>query len=1051
MNGYKEWEDPRIIERRRELTHTPLGAYPDAEAAKGGQRGASPYVQSLNGAWRFHLAVSPERAPEGFGQPEFDDSGWGEIVVPGNWQLQPGCWDRPIYTNVAYPFRANPPLVPEENPTGCYRRRFTVPASWSGRRVFVVFESADSALYVWLNGRAVGYSTDSRLPAEFDITEHLQPGENTLAAKVLRYSAGTYLEDQDYWQMSGLQRDVYLYSKPEVHIRDYVVRTEFNAAGGAATLRVAVGLSNVQHALRGRGAFAYPPAGSPPEAEFGRYAADLMLYDGDGAPVWRDPLAAAFDETTFMYGQRPNAKGMARFAVPVPAARAWSPEDPYLYTLVLTLRDEHGRAIDFEGCRVGFRQIDIRDRQVLLNGRRLVVRGVNRHEFNPDRGRAVTVEDMRRDLVLMKQLNFNTVRTCHYPDDPRWYDLCDELGMVVIDEANLETHGVQGDLSGDPTWAGAYLARAVRLVLRDRNHPCVCFWSLGNESHVGPHHAAMAHWIRHADPTRPVLYESGNPGPAISDVMVPMYPPLEWVRQVMEDPAERRPMIPCEYAYAKGNATGNFAKFWEFVDRYPAFQGGCIWDWADKPLRLTLPDGRRVLGYGNDFGERFDYAAVDEHPSMVASGIVDADLNLHPGAREVQHVQAPVALLPLDPAAGRLTVWNKHMFLSLAHLDVCWEVRAGGRRVCAGRQPMPAAAAGERAELSLTGAWPVEGLEGESFLHATAVLNRDTPWAAAGHAVTWAQFPLPARSGAARLAASTLADPVVESDGAGVTVRGESWQWRWDRASGLPVSWSVAGRELLAAPARELFHRAPTDNDWLLGKSHSYYRQWVEAGLTNLTRQAVTVEAGRLGTRQACVRVRTERVGPQAGAPIVSTLTYRVEADGRMTVEHGVHIPEVFPLVPRIGLLFMLQPELQQVRWFGRGPWENYPDRKQSALVGAYESTVAGMMEAGYPVPGECGGREDARWLELTDGRGRGMRVEGLPAFHFSALPFTPEDLTGVAHVWELRPRREVCVILDGFHMGLGGDTGWTWNVHPEYRLGPGVYRWAFSIAPFTA
>jgi beta-galactosidase len=744
-----------------------------------------------------------------------------------------------------------------------------------------------------------------------------------------------------------------------------------------------------------------------------------------------------------MYQQGRSEKSAAIGLMAVPSPRKWSAEDPYLYTLVMTLHDEKGTAIDFESCRVGFRQVEIRNRQVLVNGRRMVVRGVNRHEFNPDRGRAVTEDDMRRDIVLMKQLNFNAVRTCHYPDDPQWYDLCDELGLFVVDEANLETHGVMGDLSQDPAWAGAYLSRAVRMVLRDRNHPCVCFWSLGNESLKGPHHAAMANWIRWADPTRPVQYESGNPGPDTTDIMVPMYPGLEWVRQVMEDAAEKRPMILCEYAYAKGNATGNFRKFWDFVDRYPSFQGGFIWDWADKALRFTLPDGRKVLGYGNDLGEHFDYKATGEHPSQVLNGLVGADLTLHPGAWEVKKVQAPVAFLPANVAEGRLTIWNKHQFRSLAYLDLQWEVVENGKVIRSGRIPVPAVLPGQKTEVVCSLAdLPTCSTPVERFLHVRAVLNGDLPWAPAGFVVTWEQFALPVtRSAGVVPAACQRGNLSLKAEGDNVVISGAGWEASWDRNTGWLTSWRKGDREQLAQPAREIFHRAPTDNDWALGYAWTYFKQWEWEGLTRLTRRVVEVEAGLLSPHSALVRTVSELTGTDPAHPIRCEIRYLVGEDGSLAIEQNVTVPAAFPSVPRIGILLALRAGVENVRWFGRGPWENYVDRKDSALVGEYRRTVTEMLEP-YPIPGECGGREDVRWVELTDAAGGGVRAQGSPLLHFSALHFSPEDLTGVGHDWELKPKAETFLILDGWHMGVGGDTGWTLNVHPEYMVKPGTYRW---------
>jgi beta-galactosidase len=968
--------------------------------------------------------------PERFWEPSFDASTWGTIPVPANWQLQPGCFDKPIYTNVCYPFEPTPPTVPEANPTGCYRRTFRVPRVWRGRRVFLTISSADSNCTVWVNGRAIGYSEDSRLAAEFDITDALVAGPNLLAVQVMRYCDGFYLEDQDYWHLSGLQRSVSLTAKPSVHLRDHAVRTRFDPQYRDATLDIDVEVND--------------------HPDMARHTVGVALFDPKGRAVKSATARGVIADHTVMYGNLNNRRATARFSLPVAAPSQWSAETPVLYTLVLTLFDADGNAVDFERVRVGFRQIEIRDRQVLINGRRMVVRGVDRHEHHPVRGRALTLDDMRRDIVAMKRLNFNAVRTSHYPNDPRWYDLCDELGLFVVDEANLETHGVHGDLSQNPAWMHAYLARAQRMVLRDRNHPCVCFWSLGNESHIGPHHAAMAAWTRATDPTRPVQYESGNPGPAVSDIMVPMYPGLDWVKSVMADASEHRPMVLCEYAYAKGNATGNFRKFWDLVDACPSFQGGFIWDWHDKALARTLDDGRVVWAFGGEFGDGWDYAAHKEHPTQVLNGIVGPDLVPHPGAFEVQQVQAPVAF-EADPAllaTGRVRIRNKHQFVDLSAFTVAWTTREEGRVLKKGTHPLPPVPAGETAVLELGFALPAPRPGAEYWLNVECRLHRDTPWAAAGHVVTWAQFALPVAllPRPSRPAHGQLTC-VRDMNTAQLVVRTGATEVDFRTDTGLLTGYRHNATALLVTGPTECFFRAPLDNDWILGNPNSHYRRWTEAGLDRLARTVDDVEVLE-GRGVVQLRVASRLVGADPDRPIRCETVTRVLADGSVELRQCVDIATSLPAVPRIGVELHLPPGFETVRWYGRGPWENYVDRKSAAWVGEHTSTVAAMLPE-YICPGECGGREDVRWLAIADASGAGLLVEGQPRFHFSALHATIGDLMGSAHRHELVARPETVLHLDGWHMGVGGDTGWTPNVHPEYLIQPGVYRWSFRLRPY--
>jgi beta-galactosidase len=1061
-----EWDDPRVTGRNRENSHAPLWAYADAAAAASIDR-SGPYTLSLDGEWRFALAPSPLEAPAGFEAVDFDDTGWHTLTVPGNWQLDPAVDDKPIYTNTSYPFDpVDPPFSPPKNPTGCYRRTFDLPEAWAGREVRIIFDAVDSAFTLWVNGTEVGFSTDSRLPAEFSITHLLTPGTNTVAVRVLRFSAGCYLEDQDNWHMSGIQRSVRLLAKPKVHIRDYCVRTLLDDHCADATLDVSVAIDTRE--------LPFEKPGPDPTGFYSDLNAVITLLDSAGATVAvSEPVP--FARRGDMYGEQ-HKKGVANFKLPVFRPAKWSPETPNLYTLVMTLQDDAGQGIDFESCRVGFRTIEVRDRQVMLNGRRLLVRGVNRHEHHPERGRALTKEYMREEILLMKRLNFNAVRTSHYPCATEWYELCDELGLLLVDEANLECHGLGTNITDDPAWAGAFLERAVRMVLRDRNHPCIGFWSLGNESGEGANHAAMANWIRRTDPTRLVQYENTSPDPFTTDVMCPMYAQEEWVTEVMSDANETRPMILCEYAYAKGNATGNFWKYWEWVDKYPAFQGGFIWDWSDKQLALTLDDGRVVHGYGNDFGENFDYLATGEHGSQVCNGIVASDLTRHPGAYEVQKVQSPV-VFPADQAIGdSVTVRNKHLTRSLDYLVLAWEVTEAGVVIRNGQLPMPAAAPGEEVAIALPDGFsePVDA-DAERFLNVRALLGEDQVWASAGHPVGWEQFLLepdvsPAREagsvssaatevqGGLRTPCSGSAAPAVLGDSesglavalretdADIIVSGDNWLLRWRKKDGCLVSWKRKGEECLAGPVQEIFHRAPTDDDWMLEYGGSYFKEWEANGLTNLTRRVVELaaQAGEGDTVQVhCV---CDLVGSSEEKEIRSALTVTVDGEGGVVLEHQAEIPESISMVPRIGLMIPLVAGFEQIQWYGRGPWENYPDRKSAALIGRWQTTVAEMFEPSYPVPGECGGRQDVRFLSLSGSGERVLQVTGDPVFHFSALHHTPEELTATTHPWELTAREETFLILDGFNMGLGGDNGWFQTVHPEFIIGSGTYAWRAQL-----
>ncbi len=1037
-----DWENPLVTGIGREPMHTPLGGYASADEARAQDRYESTYFTLLNGEWDFHLADSPEHAPDGFWLDDFDAATWTRIPVPANWELH--GHDRPIYTNMPYPFQpVDPPRTPPENPTGCYRTTFTVPEGWDGRDVFLLFEAVDSAFFVWLNGERIGYGQDSKLSSEFDLTPHLREGENLLAVQVLRWSDGVYLEDQDYWHLSGIQRDVILYSKPRAHVRDLCVRTTFDAHYTNARLHVRAYMNEVQ--------------------DLAHHRIRIQLFDPDGAAVFATPPEAPVSPASPMYGAATAERASALIETRVEAPRQWTPEMPALYTLVVTLVDPDGRAADWERARVGFRQVEIKDGVVLLNGRRLIVRGVDRHEFHHERGRALTREDMAAEVRRMKQLNFNAVRTSHYPDSPLWYDLCDAYGIVVVDEANLETHGVGARLSKDPGWATAYLERATRMLLRDRNHPCVCFWSLGNESSVGPHHAAMAAWLRHQDPTRPVQYESGYPGPTVTDVLAPMYPKLDWVVEELGKHHEQRPMIMCEYAYCKGNSTGNFYCFWELVDRHARFQGGFVWDWSDKAITRTNDDGTPYWAYG-------DLRDEAEHTRrMCLNGVVFPDLTPKPGAIEMQKCQAPVTFhvdSEDELAAGRILVRNKQQALDLSRYWIEWEVTEDGVRVDGGALEAPGVPAGSlmprgsTARAQVEHVFPITGEDGrielpldlpepapgaEVFLHLRLVCKNATPWAETGHVVSWEQFALPSSAPPATAvpAKNTGTIETAEDDGA-FLVHGKDFTARFDCETGLLSGLAHGDVELLKNGPTECFFRAPTDIDYS-NNPEGFGQRWIAAGLDRLQRTVEDVSAGTLDAHTAAVRVAARYQAPDLPHVIATETRFTLFASGDIVLDCAVEASRSLPPLPRIGVHLTLERAFDRLAWFGRGPHENYPDRKRSALVGRYVSTVAEQYVP-YIFPQENGGKTDVRWLALTNEAGAGLFVAGAPLCHFSALPYALEDLYAADSYHRLQPRDEVHLHADGFHTGLGGDTGWRPNIYPAFQLPAGRYAYRLRL-----
>ncbi len=663
MGGAKTWMTPEIIQANRLPSRATAYPYPNQRLALANDRDASPWFLPLNGDWDFHLAQKPEDVPADFIQPGFEPAGrdaWMKLPVPGNWTLH-GTFDKPHYTNVQMPFPDEPPHVPEKNPTGCYRTVLDLPETWRDRRIVLHFGGAESVLYVYVNGASVGMSKDSRLPSEFDITSFVTVGQkNIVSAVVVKYSDASFIEDQDQWWMGGLHREVYAYSTAPVYLSDLfaVGNLENNYRDGRLKLTAKIG---------------FP--GQPEE----NWQVEAQLYDSKGKAAFRKPLRAA---VVVARGSWPRIQAEFNQAFKKPLL--WSADAPHLYRLVVTLKDPNGKFVESTSTRIGFRSIEVRDRMLLINGKRVLIKGVNRHDHHDTKGKALDRETMRLDALTMKRFNVNAVRTSHYPNDPHWLDLCDEIGLYVIDEANLESHAYYHQVCRDPRYASAFLERAVRMVERDKNHPCVMLWSLGNESGYGPNHDAMAGWIRGYDSSRPLHYEPGvwlhgtrkqptkeayNSGYRVTDVVCPMYPTIETIIKWATDkkhPDRKRPLIMCEYSHAMGNSNGSLADYWDAFEKYPGLQGGFIWEWIDHGIKQTK-DGKEYWAYGGDFGDQ------PNDLNFVCDGLVWPDRTPHPGLYEFKHLAQPVKALGFNNDAFELK--NKQDFATLAWVRSEWELK----------------------------------------------------------------------------------------------------------------------------------------------------------------------------------------------------------------------------------------------------------------------------------------------------------------------------------------------------------------------------------------
>lgn len=1020
-NGYPEWNNnPEIFQLNRLPAHASMMSYSSVEQALAGEKTSSERYYSLNGIWKFAFAEVPENRIQNFYQTDYDASSWTDMPVPSHWQFQ--GFDYPQYINVRYPWAASepdlqPPFAPSKyNPVGSYIRSFEVPESWNGQPVYLSFQGVESAFYVWLNGELVGYSEDTFTPAEFDITPYLIEGENKLAVEVYRWCDASWLEDQDFWRLSGIFRDVYLYTKPTVNVSDFFVRTNLDEHYRDAELTVNLTLENY-----------YNVAASGIRVE-------AQLYDADRNKVWQEPVVVT---DSF------ESDGVHRLCLSgqVQNPLKWSAEAPHLYTLVLSLANDAG-LIEAHSCKVGFRTFELKDGLMLINGKRIVFKGTNRHEFSCDTGRALSKEDMIKDIVLMKTHNINAVRTSHYPNQSVWYELCDEYGLYVIDETNLETHGSwrygQQDLpartvpGSHPEWRENVLDRCNSMFQRDKNHPSIVIWSLGNESFGGDNFIVMHDYLKEADPTRLVHYEGifhYRPSEAASDIESTMYVrPNDVESYARNNP--KKPYILCEYSHAMGNSCGGLHKYTELFDKYDILQGGFIWDWVDQAIRTKTADGVEFLAYGGDFGEE----AHDGNFS--GNGLLFADRTVTPKLYEVKKCYQNIAVTAINPASQTVTVTNKNLFTDLSAFDLKWNVQQEGHTVQEGCLKV-SLAPGRTTEVEIPYSPSFSGLE--AVLNLSFVVPEATKWADAGHEIAWEQFVLSRAAKAGNgIAAAEAASLQVEVKPETLTVGNGQFAVIFDRASGDLVSFRSGDSELLHEPVRPNFWRAATDND-LGNKMPERCGVWKDAGKTK--------EPVQFSWSEAADSCRIATVFRLATNP-VSTLTidYTIRRDGSITVNEQL-LPgsDKLPEIPEIGMMFILDGRLDTISWYGLGPQDNYWDRKTGAKLGSYSGKVQEQFVP-YLRPQECGNKTDVRHAQMTDGS-HGLRFESATVLEINALPWTPEELEASDHPYKLPVSSKTVVRVNDKQMGVGGDDSWAAPIHPEYKLFANrPYNFSFTI-----
>jgi len=1012
----RDWETPSQIGAHKLAAHSPLFSFSDQSSAL--EDKLSWRNRSLNGNWAFRLYERPELVAAELFEGESDLAEFERIPVPSNWQCE--GHDRPIYTNVQYPFEPKPPFVPEDNPTGCYLTDIDIDAQHLNGQTRIRFDGVNSAFHLWCNGQWIGYSQDSRLPAEFDLSQVLVAGHNRLAVMVIRWSDGSYLEDQDMWWLSGIFRDVSLLHKPKQSIEDVCIQTKLDASYRDAELNITTRISDPS-----------------------LHASVQLFYHGKAVT---DALTEGAGQVEV--DERGGFRDRIHHRLFVADPDKWTAETPNLYRLVVSLVDDQEQVIDVEAYDVGFRSVEITDGLLRINGQPLLIRGVNRHEHHPEKGHAVSYADMEEDIRLMKQYNFNAVRTAHYPNHPDFYRLCDRYGLYVVDEANIETHGLNpsSQVSDEQLWLNAYLERVTRLVLRDRNHPSVIIWSLGNESGLGANHHAAYQWVKQTDPTRPVQYEGGGADSSATDIICPMYSRLDkdltlpvsvpkWsIKKWIGLPNENRPLILCEYAHAMGNSLGNFADYWQTFRQYPRLQGGFIWDWVDQGLNHTNSDGATYWAYGGDFGDQ------PHDRQFCINGLNFPDRTPHPSLLEAKRCQQFFQFELTGTTPLQIRVTSEYLFRHSDNEELHWNLLEDGKVIQQGKSVLDIAPQTTQ-QITLQADAPEPEPGKHYHLNIWVEQPAATEWSEAGHESTRFQFNLPTSSVIPKTKV-TANKPQYKVEDDQLVLSAADTEISFDRNTGLINQWLVNGQDIISEAPQDNLWRAPLDND--IGVSeleridpNVWASRWSLAGLDRLQRHCQQLEWLELNTAvSVCVESHWQLDGQTCA---ISYWTWRLEGNGQLHLDVELNLADGLPPIPRVGLIMRLAQRPDDVQWLGRGPHENYPDRCFSADIGLHQQPVS-AMHTPYIFPSDNGLRCDTRWLNLGV-----LKVEG--DFKFATSPYSQQQLTAALHDYELVEQDGLELRLDAYHMGIGGDDSWSASVHPEHLLTQKSYRYGIRFS----
>ncbi len=1012
-----DWENPQLVEVNKEAPRATFMLFNKKAEVIADDYSRSPYYQSLNGTWKFTYVEKYADRKTDFYRIDVDDKKWSNLPVPSNWEME--GFGTPIYTNIIYPFPKNPPFVGQDNPVGTYRKQFTVPATWSGSEVLLHFGSISGCAFVYVNGQKVGMSKVAKSPAEFNITKYLKPGNNLLAVQVFRWHDGSYLEDQDFWRLSGIERDVYLTAVPKTTIWDFFLKADLDA-------QYKNGLFNADVTLR---RFAKNTTGG---------TVTIEVVDKNGQTVFTQKKSVASSSDSLQ---------TIRFGGTVEAPQKWNAETPVLYDCIVSFSNGKGTDM-YAGAKIGFRKVEIKNAQLMVNGVPTYVYGVNRHEHDAVKGHVPTKELMLKDIQLMKQYNINADRTAHYPNDPYWYKLCDKYGLYLVDEANIETHGMgvwpgQFDTTIHPAylpqWEAAYFDRIKRLVERDKNHPSVIIWSLGNETGNGKVFYDSYSWIKQRDSSRPVQFEQAGES-TNTDIVCPMYPSIKYMKEYAADTTQKRPYIMCEYSHAMGNSSGNFQEYWDIIRSSKHMQGGFIWDWVDQGYKTKAADGRMYYAYGGDLGGYL----LQNDENFCANGLVAADRTPHPGLYEVKKVYQPILFTAKDLSNRMLTVQNMFDFTNLDRYNFRYVLLRNGQKVDSGMFAV-SLAPHDKKEVQLPAL--KTGDDGEYYLNVYAFTKTATDLVAANHEVAIEQFPLRGNYFANKSVVEGKLS--VKKENGRVTFSAGNITGEFDMRRGQMVHYAANENNTLSQFPEPYFWRAPTDNDFG-NRMPETLGIWRNAHSNIKVKNVVVGEQTNDGLP---IIVNYEL----AGIAVPYTVDYFIHADGAVRVTASIDMTgRELPEMPRFGMRMQLPAQYHKLNYYGRGPWENYSDRNTASFVGVYRDNVANQYTSNYIRPQENGYKTDVRWLTLTNNNGAGIKVEGIQPICFSALNVMAEDMDpGMTkkqqHPTDLRPRQNIYLHIDLKQRGVGGDNSWGALPHNKFRLLDKKYSYSYTIRPVEA